>query len=83
MSKELEFEPEIALFAEDRGLYLIKKLIEQVRGRTKYLILEADPLQYEEIEKYCEKFGMKVLERAGFALLVEVEGGAAEEKNED
>lgn len=83
LSKELEFEPEIALFAEDRGLYLIKKLIEQVRGRTKYLILEADPLQHEEIEKYCEKFGMKVLEKAGFVLLVKVEGGAAEEKNED
>jgi release factor glutamine methyltransferase len=50
---ELHHEPEIALYAEKNGLSLIKKLIQQTEKcpRIKFLILEADPTQFDEIEK--------------------------------
>lgn len=55
-SPETNQEPPEALFAEDGGLYLIKKLIEQTKSKLRskgYLILEADPRQHEEIIKFA------------------------------
>ena len=66
----LSIEPEIALYAEDHGLALIKKLIDQIKtDQPKYLILEADPCQHEEIIKYAAKNGLLHLETRGFAIL--------------
>ena len=66
----LSIEPEIALYAEDHGLALIKKLIDQIKtDLPKYLILEADPCQHEEIIKYAAKNGLLHLETRGFAIL--------------
>lgn len=51
-SPETDHEPEVALFAEDNGLKLIKKLILQSPSRLAaagYLLLEADPRQHQEI----------------------------------
>ena len=50
---ELHHEPQIALYSDDGGLELIKKLIQQTEKcpRIKFLILEADPTQFDEIEK--------------------------------
>ena len=42
--KALSIEPDIALYAEDGGLKLIKELVDTAESR--YLILEADPCQH-------------------------------------
>lgn len=62
----IEFEPEIALFAEDNGLFLIKKLINQAKGRTKYLILESDTSQQEEIIDFAKNYGFKLIKKDNF-----------------
>ena len=66
----LEAEPELALFAEDGGLKLIFELIRQVVAgqRAKYLLLEADPCQHEEIKKYALAQGLEHIETRGFCL---------------
>ncbi|MBR3204254.1 HemK family protein methyltransferase [Candidatus Saccharibacteria bacterium] len=68
-SRGLKFEPETALFAENGGLELIFRLITEARGRAKFLILEADPCQHEEIIEFCEKNGFLFEEKQGFELL--------------
>ncbi len=62
----IEFEPEIALFAEDNGLFLIKKLVEQAEGRTKYLILESDTSQQEEIVDFAKNYGFRFIKKDNF-----------------
>ena len=61
-------EPELALFAEDGGLFLIKKLISQAAKRCKNLVLEADPCQHDEIKKYTLTHGLEYIETRGFCL---------------
>ena len=73
---ELAYEPEQALFAEDEGLAVIKRLIAQVgeQNRSKYLLLELDPSQKEEVERFGEKYGFSVVKtgvNSEFALLLE------------
>lgn len=56
-SPETNFEPRTALFAEDGGLALIKKLIAQAPAFLNpngFLLLEADPRQFEAIKKAAE-----------------------------
>ena len=66
----LSREPEIALYAEDGGLALIKKLIGQVAERKiKYLVLEADPCQHEQVIKYAADYNYSLLETRGFILV--------------
>jgi release factor glutamine methyltransferase len=48
----LAAEPEIALYAADHGLALIKELIDA--ADSKFLILEADPCQHEAIVSYAK-----------------------------
>lgn len=62
----LSHEPSIALYAEDHGLKLIKELIDT--ANSKYLILEADPCQHQEIINYATKKGLQHLETRGFIL---------------
>lgn len=67
--KSLDFEPKIALYAEDNGLKLIKQLISQARQlRIPRLILEADPCQHEKIIKYAKTAGYNHFETRGFIL---------------
>ena len=62
-------EPRLALYAEDGGLALIMKLIDQVAERKiKHLILEADPCQHERIQEYAKKKGLTLSETRGFTL---------------
>lgn len=71
--KALSKEPSLALYAEDGGLKLIFKLIDQVAERgIRHLILEADPCQHERIEKYASKKGLTLRETRGFALYLSV-----------
>ena len=65
----LEYEPDLALYAEDGGLEIIFRLLEEVQGRTKYLIIEADPCQHEKIVSFAEKRDYKLLRINGFQLL--------------
>lgn len=66
----LSKEPRIALYAEDGGLALIKKLINQAKERNiKYLVLEADPCQHESIITYAANNHYSLLETRGFVLV--------------
>ena len=65
----LSKEPSLALYAEDGGLSLIKKLIDQVTERKiKHLILEADPCQHERMQEYAKEEGFILRETRGFVL---------------
>ena len=64
-------EPEIALYAKDGGLSLIKKLISQSSARhVKYLALEADPCQHESITEYAKSHAYSLKETRGFCILL-------------
>ena len=68
-TEALSVEPELALYAEDDGCALIFELIRQASGRTKFLILEADPLQHERIIDFAKQNGFYLREVRGFALV--------------
>lgn len=69
--KALSREPALALYAEDGGLALIKRLIEQVSDlQIPYLILEADPCQHERVIDYASNKGYELLETRGFCLVL-------------
>lgn len=70
---ELHHEPEIALFAEDGGLALIKKLIQQTEicPNLNFLILEADPDQLAEIEHFANRFSFTKIESQGYAIVLQ------------
>lgn len=75
LSPELANEPEEALFAEDGGLSVIKRCVEQVAGRAKpqaHLILEADPSQLDAIAAFAKPHGFKEISRSGYALTLQL-----------
>ena len=71
---DLSFEPDDALYADDGGLSLIKKLIDQVieKQAARYLVLEADPCQHEDITRYAKMRGLKTVKSKGFILVFEL-----------
>ena len=61
-STETDYEPPLALFADDAGLALIKKCIEQAHDKlvpSGYLLLEADPRQFDEIIGFAMQHELK------------------------
>ncbi len=62
--ESLRDDPDIALYANDHGLELIKKLIDT--NKSKYLILEADPSQHQIIINYAKNY--QLLKQAGYIL---------------
>ena len=71
LSPELRHEPGLALFAEDNGLRLIKKLIQQARIQLApggYLLLEADTSQLDTISTYAIDHDMHEVTRRGFII---------------
>lgn len=69
--KALSYEPETALYADNHGLELIYKLIDQVAERAiPNLILEADPCQHENIVDYATRLVYSLAEKRGFALFI-------------
>lgn len=73
ISSELKFEPALALFTDDNGLKLIKKLIDQIikkphNDNSKFLILEADTSQHEDIIEYARKNNFNLISRSDFIL---------------
>lgn len=72
-SPETSFEPDIALFADDNGLALIRKLILQAPKKLNshgHLLLEADPRQHKAIiETATPIFALTKID--GFAILLQ------------
>lgn len=62
--ESLKQDPNLALYAEDGGLRLIKGLIDTVN--SKYLILEADPSQHQDIINYAKNY--RLIKKNGFIL---------------
>ena len=61
-SPETNFEPGLALFANNRGLSVNKKLIAQTTEKLAqdgYLIIESDPCQHIPLIKYANKYNLK------------------------
>ncbi len=70
-SPETNFEPKQALFAEDNGVALINKLLNQAPSHLAFnglLILEADPYQHQRIITYAARVGFKHLETKDYAI---------------
>lgn len=73
-SAELAHEPAEALYADDHGLALIKKCIDQCERRIPnhgLLLLEADSRQLDDITAYAKQHGFRVLSRDSFAIALE------------
>ncbi len=74
--RALAAEPSLALYAEDGGLALYKKLITQIRERgegfTKYVVFEADPCQHKDLLQFAEGQGFSLVKTEGFGVVLRV-----------
>lgn len=71
ISPDTKHEPTTALFAEDNGLALIKKLIFQIKNKeigNCLLILEADPRQHQSIIDIATEQDLELTTREKFCL---------------
>lgn len=68
--ESLKEEPEIALFAEDGGLKLIKQLLTQIRDRDWHpkILLEMDPSQQDTLINFAKTLGFKHQKTTGFII---------------
>lgn len=66
--KSLSYEPEIALFAEDSGLKLIKDLLIEIKNRNWHprILLEMDPSQQKTLIRFANSLGFKHQKTTGF-----------------
>lgn len=74
LSPETEYEPAVALFAENKGLHLIEKLVAQAGGHLRsggLVLLEADPRQHAAIVKLAKNHGFAMRETRGFIVVLE------------
>lgn len=62
--ESLKQDPDLALYANDGGLELIKQLINT--NSSKYLVLEADPIEHQDIINYAKKY--RLFRQNGFIL---------------
>ncbi len=72
-SPETKFEPALALFADDDGLALINKLIEQAPSHLNsggYLLLEADPRQHAAIIQTAKEHGFTLYKVEGLIVVL-------------
>ena len=72
-SPETDHEPALALFANDKGLELIKTLIDQAPALLRpggYLLLEADPEQFVSISQYSAP-AFTTVETRDYAILLQ------------
>jgi release factor glutamine methyltransferase len=68
-SPETNYEPPLALFADDNGLRLINKLLEQAPTRLiagGVMLIEADLRQHSVIIKRAKQYGLSHLTTSGF-----------------
>jgi release factor glutamine methyltransferase len=70
-SPETSHEPAMALFAKDKGLYLIKKLLTQTPSHISskgYLVLEADTRQHQDIIAIAKDYGLSCISTIGLII---------------
>lgn len=70
--RSLNYEPAGALYSEQGGLAHYARLLEQLgaaeaKVRARWLVLEADPCQQDELVRLAAAQGWKLVERRGFA----------------
>lgn len=71
-SPETDYEPAIALFADNGGRALIYKLIDQSVAVLDYpglLLLEADPSQHQAITNYAKQKGFRLVIKQDYCLV--------------
>jgi release factor glutamine methyltransferase len=69
-SIETNYEPDLALFADNHGLELIERLITQADRlflQSGHIIIEADPTQHESLIEFASKKSFYVTNRIGYA----------------
>jgi release factor glutamine methyltransferase len=72
-SPETNYEPSVALFAENHGLLLINKLIaHNPLPHNGLMILEADSRQLDEIADYASHHGFQLLKKGRFAIALQL-----------
>ena len=64
----LDYEPALALYAEEKGLALYKRLFKELMGKTRWVILEADPCQHEELVEIARESGYTLDKICGFGV---------------
>lgn len=72
-SPETDYEPALALFADDKGLDLIYKLLEQVPSHlvsNGLVFIEADPRQHTAIIKAAKNRGLNHVESRDFIIVL-------------
>ena len=72
-SPETKYEPSNALFANDEGKELIKKLIAQaskIQSKDDVIILESDPQQHSDLIEFAQKLGYENSKTYGYAVLL-------------
>lgn len=70
-SPETNHEPKFALFADEKGLYLIKKLIQESKNKLNLngvMLIEADPIQHAEIINYAQENCLKLIDKLNYVL---------------
>lgn len=75
--KRLSFEPRSALFSGNKGLQLIKNLIDQILNINalapdNWLLIEHDPKQFKELSLYCHKNKLDVAKISEFISLLKM-----------
>jgi release factor glutamine methyltransferase len=78
-SPETNYEPRVALFAEEHGLKIIKNLIIQASKRLPndgYLIIEADPIQHASLLNFAKKHRFKNLLNRNYCMSFQKLGNA-------
>ncbi len=71
-SPETNYEPALALFADNGGKALIEELITQAKKilhSSGYLIIEADPDQHPDLINYAEKHSFTVIQQANYIIV--------------
>ena len=74
--KSLDYEPAGALYSERNGLAHYARLLEQLgaaeaKVRARWLVLEADPCQQEELARLAVARGWGLAEKRGFGVVLE------------
>lgn len=69
--KSLGHEPKISLFAKNNGLQIIENLIisltsHQLLTSTNWLLIEHDPKQLTDLQKFCKKLNLSLEEVSGY-----------------
>ena len=77
VSPETVYEPRLALYADDDGLYLIKKLLAQIQTQrllenSGYLLLESEPRQHDAIQRYAKNCDFRLVNTHGFIQLFQL-----------